>query len=292
MPSRSGPYSFRSSLLIWVGCASVSVLLLASPSGLRSGIAQALEWSVFFPVRSVLGWGERSLLTQIENRRLRRELTAGRLEASRLREAARENEVLRQMLSMSARSEIDLTPARVVGRSLAWPGEVLLAEVHGEATPGGAVVTSDGLLGRTARVSGKMVWIETLWNSRVAVSVVDNRSREQGILRWDPGHPGVFMVEQVPPQADFRLGDPIVTSGLGEVFPMGILVGFVSGEDRDPSSQLKWIEVRPAARRGRAQEVFLIREKPPEADGSSLFPQPERSPKGPSALPGGTGVRP
>jgi rod shape-determining protein MreC len=277
---------------MWVGCASVSVLLLASPGRLRNGIAQALEWSAFFPVRAVLGWGDRSLLTQIENRRLRRELTAGRLEASRLRESARENEVLRRMLAMSARSQLDLTPARVLGRSLAWPGEVLWAEVHGTATPGGAVVTPDGLLGRTARVSGNMVWIDTLWHSRVAVSVVDSRSREQGILRWDPARPGRFAIDQIPLQADYRIGDPIVTSGLGEVFPMGILVGYVSGEDRDPRTQLKWVEVQPAARRARAQEVFLIREKPPEADGSSLYPPPESSPAGEIALPGGPGVRP
>jgi rod shape-determining protein MreC len=255
-------------------------------------MASVLEWSVFLPVRSVLGWGERSLLTQIENRRLRRDLTAGRIETSRLRESARENEVLRRMLGMSARSELTLIPARVVGRSLAWSGEVLWAEVSGEAFPGGAVVTPEGLLGRTSRVSGGRVWIETLWNSRVAVSVVDGRSREQGILRWNPAHPGSFAIDQVPLQADFRVGDAIVTSGLGEVFPMGILVGYVVGEKRDPRTQLKGVEVKPAVRQARAQEVFLVRERPPDADGSSLFPMSSPRAAGEPPAPGAPGLRP
>lgn len=278
----------RRSLLVWIGCAIVSVLLLAAPTGFRDTISNGLEWTVFLPVRAVMGWDGRSLLTQLENRYLQQELTADRLEVSRLREIARENEVLRSMLGMTARSALTLTPARVVGRSVAWPGEVLWAEMHGEATKGSAVVSTEGLVGRTTRVAGSRVWVETLWHRRVSVSVVDGRSGEQGILRWDPARPNEFLIDPVPLQGDFRVGDPVVTSGLGEVFPRGILVGHVLGGEENPRTQLKRIRIRPAVQRGRARELFLVGGKPPEADASQLSPQPTITPEGQPPLPGGT----
>ncbi len=228
MPSRGSSASSRRSFLIWIACAIVSALLLATPPSARNGIATALEWSVFLPVRAFLGWGGRSLLVQQQNRRLAQEVTAEYVSRSnRLEEAGRENEVLRRMLAMRSRALLSLTPARVVGRSLDWTGEVLWLEVSGVAATGTAVVTPDGLLGRVVRVSGERAQVETLWHTRITVSVVDGRSREQGILRWNPAHPRDLMIDLAPLTADFRVGDPILTSGLGEVFPRGILVGYV-----------------------------------------------------------------
>jgi rod shape-determining protein MreC len=277
--------------LVWIGCTTLSVLLLATPAAFRDAVSSGLEWTVFLPVRSVLGWGGRSLLVQQENRYLQRELTANRLEGGRLREIARENEALRRMLGMSARSTLTLTPAVIVGRSEDWRGEVLWTYVTGPMQEGRAVVSTEGLVGRTSRTAGSRVWIETLWNRRVAVSVVDARSGEQGILRWDPGRPNEFSIDPVPPQGDFRVGDRIVTSGLGEIFPRGILVGYVLGAEQNPRTQLKRIRIEPAVHRGSAREVFLVHEKPPGADGSGLFPASGQEPPGPPPAPGGMRLR-
>jgi rod shape-determining protein MreC len=292
MPSRGSTASSRRSFLVWVACVAISALLLATPDGVRDGIASALEWSIFVPVRAVLGWDGRSLLVQHQNRRLAREATSARLEIEQLREAGRENEVLRRMLAMRSRALLSLTPARVVGRNLDWTGEVLWLEVSGVAVPGTAVVTPDGLLGRVSRAGGARAQVETLWHSRLAVSVVDGRSREQGILRWDPAHPRDLTIDLAPLTADFRVGDAILTSGLGEVFPRGILVGYVIGAEPETRTQLKRIHVRPSARRGRMQEVFLVNEGPPEGDATPLFPAPEPTPAETPALPGEGEARP
>jgi rod shape-determining protein MreC len=286
MPSRGSTASSRRSFLVWIACAAVSALLLATPPSARDGIASVLEWSVFLPVRAFLGWGGRSLLLQQQNRRLAQDVTSARLELERIGEAGRENEVLRRMLAMRSRALLSLTPARVVGRNLDWTGEVLWLEVSGVAAPGTAVVTPDGLLGRVARIAGARAQVETLWHSRLAVSVVDGRSREQGILRWDPAHPRDLMIDLAPLTSDFRVGDPILTSGLGEIFPRGILVGHVVSAEPETRTQMKRVHVRPASRRGRMQEVFLVNERPPEGDAAPLFPAPDSTPGTAPALPG------
>jgi rod shape-determining protein MreC len=106
-------------------------------------------------------------------------------------------------------------------------------------------------------------------------------------MRWDPARPNEFFIDPVPPQGDFRIGDRIVTSGLGEIFPRGILVGHVLGGEQNPRTQLKRIRIRPAVRRGSAREVFLVTERPPNADGSTLSPPSEQAPAKPPPLPGG-----
>lgn len=292
MPSRGSAPSRRRRLILWITCAGLSGLLLATPANIRTRIASGLEWSVFFPIRAVLGWGGGGLLTRLQNRRLEKELTDARLELSMLRDAGRENKSLRRMIGLRARGAVHLMPARVVGRSADWPGEVLWIEADGRPETGLAVVTPDGLVGRVSRTSGSRAMVETLWHSRVAVSVVDARSGEQGILRWDAARPGIVLIENVPLQADFRAGDAIVTSGMGEIFPKGILVGHVLAGEEDPRTQLKRIRVRPAARRGRVGEVFVLTERPPEGDASTYYPEPEPSPVSPPRIPGDGGINP
>ncbi len=288
MPSRGAPRSTRKRLVLWFACAGLSGVLLATPAGFRGSISNALEWSLFLPVRAVIGWGGRSLLVSAQNRKLQRDLTAERLETARMGEAGRENQTLRRMLGMQARSGLSLLPARVVARSTEWPGEVLWVDAAGVPQTGLAVVSPEGLVGRVARTAGSRALVETLWHSRVAVSVIDARSREQGILHWDPARPGEVSIDHVPLQADFRAGDAVITSGMGEVFPKGILVGYVQGGQEDPGTQLKRIRVRPAVRRGRALEVFLLDERPPLGDATRLYPESGGTPAGAPPVPGGT----
>jgi rod shape-determining protein MreC len=292
MPSRSSNRLSRKTLLYWATCAAVSVLLIATPPNVRRGIASALEWSVFLPVRAVLGWDDRSLFLSRENRRLQKDLTSGEIEISRLGDTGHENEALRRMLGMRERSRVGIVPARVVGRSIDWPGEILWVSLSGSASPGMAVVSTDGLIGRVSRVTGDRALIETVWHSRVAVSVLDGRSREQGILHWESTRPQEFAIDPVPLQSDFRPGDPIITSGLGEVFPSGIRVGYVLGTEPDPRTQLKRVRVRPSADRGRAQNIFVVEERAGGADASALFPEPRTTRTGPPPFPGGPEATP
>lgn len=293
MPTRGGLRSARTKLTTWLVCVALSGILIAVPRGIRDGVASGLEWSVFLPVRSVLGWGGRSLFLSMQNRQLQRELGTERLRAERLEDSGRENETLRDMLGMAARDDIVLIPAQVRGRSLDRTGEVLLIEASGRSLePGLAVVTPDGLLGRLARSSGTRGQVETLWHTKVAVSVVDARSGEQGILRWDPVHPRELVIEQVPFQADYRTGDAVVTTGMGEVFPRGILVGHVLAGEEDRTTQLRRIRIRPAVARGRALEVFLLTERPPFGDASSLYPVAATRSGAPAPMPAGAFAHP
>lgn len=292
MPARGSSLAGRRVFWIWLSSAALSGLLIATPPSFRERIASALEWSVFLPVRAVLGWDSRSLASYQENRRLSQEAARSLVDIARLRDAGRENRSLRRLLGMQARSTVGLTAGRVVGRSADWASEVLWIELSAPGRPGAAVISADGLVGRLRGSAGGRAQVETLRHSAMVVSILDGRSGEQAIARYEPSRPGLLVSEPVPLQADFRVGDPIHTSGLGEVFPAGILVGHVRATVVEPRSQMKAVLIRPASRRGRVQEVFILDERPPIGDASSLFVPPEPTPARPVPLPGEGGILP
>jgi rod shape-determining protein MreC len=258
----------------------LSLGLTLLPLPWKTGLASVLERSVFLPYRFAVGWGPRSLLAQHRAGAALQERTRGELTLDAALEATQENNRLRGLLGFRRRSDVELHPAVVVGRGRGRFGDLLVVEPAEPdvAEPGMVVITSDGLLGRVRERDGAYARVECLTSLQTAVSVTNQRTREGGILKWDPLRGGLA-VGGIPSQSDWQPGDRVVTSGLGLAFPGGILVGWVTGHRAGRGGLLQSIEVRPAARAARAQEVFLLR----MADG--LWPTPtERSGSGLSAF--------
>ncbi len=272
-----------------------ALLLTLVPLSTRRGIARGLEYSLFLPYRFALGWGPRSLIAQ-------REMSAeARSMAERLRawdgemESSRENDRLRRLLGFQRRAAIDLVAATVVGRGRARFGDLLIVDPERPVPDlvGMVAVTPDGLLGRVASRDGPFARVECLTNPNVAVSVVNQRSREGGILKWNPAG-SILAIEGVPAQADWQIGDRVVTSGLGAAFPRGILAGWVRGQRAGRGGVLQTILIRPAAASDRVHELFLLHARDlelGEPDRSPpLYPMESRSPRAAPADPARQGA--
>lgn len=254
-------------LRAWVNPAAAVILCLGlwfmpDPAGVR--VSQALEWTVFFPFRWAVSWGEGSLRTRMELERAQRQLAERRWEEDMCREAAAENARLRRLLGFRRRGDFDLLLGTVVGRGRGRLGEQLtiLAAETGRVEPGMAVLSSDGLVGVVRQKEGEFIRVDGLNHLNVTVSIVNQRNREGGILRWRP-ESNELVISGIPMQADWQPGDRLVTSGLGTTFPRGILAGWVTGQRLPGHGALKTVLVRPAAT-GRVQEVFLMAFRPGE----------------------------
>jgi rod shape-determining protein MreC len=238
----------------------LSLGLVLLPLPWKAGLATVLERSIFLPYRFAVGWGPRSLLAQHRAAAALQERARGELAVDAALEAARENSRLRALLGFRRRSDVELQPAAVVGRGRSRFGDFLVVEPADPAIvePGMVVITPDGLLGRVRAREGGYARVECITSLETAVSVTNQRTREGGILKWDLLRGGLA-VGGIPSQSDWQEGDRVVTSGLGLAFPGGILVGWVVGHRASRGGLLQSIEVRPAAKAARAQEVFLLR---------------------------------
>jgi hypothetical protein len=97
---------------------------------------------------------------------------------------------------------------------------------------GMAIVGFRGLVGRVSQVFPTSSQVVLINNKSISVSCMDRRSRVVGMLEWDRG--SFFRLEYVGKEEDVVVGDTLVTSGLGMLFPKGFPIGtvFQVTEDR------------------------------------------------------------
>jgi len=107
------------------------------------------------------------------------------------------------------------------------------------------------------QVQGGRSRVRLLLSETTAVSVRNVRSRALGIVDWDPGQ-GRLRVDQVPYHADFALGDTLVSSGLGGVFPPDLPVGVVASVSEPPERLLKDVALHPFVAFYQIEEVFVL----------------------------------
>ncbi|HIJ20219.1 MAG TPA: rod shape-determining protein MreC, partial [Deltaproteobacteria bacterium] len=65
-------------------------------------------------------------------------------------------------------------------------------------------------------------------------------------------------LEYLVKTADAAVGDQVITSGLGGVFPKGLPVGKILDIDENPGMLFKEIKVRPAVDFSTLEEVMII----------------------------------
>lgn len=198
-----------------------------------------------------------------ENRRLQDELAATLALEARLTELRHENNRLRQMLNFEARSEHELIAAEVIARdSSSWFQTISIdkGSLHG-VEQNLAVVTSEGLIGSILAVSPVSSQVLLLTDNRRAVSAMVQRSREPGmvgVVEADADLPGYLRMINLPRDANIQPGDTIISSGLGGIYPQGLVLGYVLEMVEEELGLLRFALLRPAANFNRLEEVFVV----------------------------------
>jgi len=92
------------------------------------------------------------------------------------------------------------------------------------------------------------------------VDIIVQRSRAQGILEGKMEE--VCVLKYVKKGDDVQVGDKIITSGLGGIFPKGLMTGTVTGVERKRPGIFQYIEVTPMVDFSRLEEVLILGEEP------------------------------
>ncbi|MGE5176677.1 MAG: rod shape-determining protein MreC [Hyphomicrobiales bacterium] len=241
-----------------VACLVSFALMLLAPSA-QVRTAWFLQHKLLAPVDWVVGLWDRGVATYWENERLRAHLARLRIESDQARADHLENERLRDLLGLKERHPYELIAARVVGRSLDRLGGSLTLDKGDRdgIRKDLAVLTPEGLVGRVERTHGHAARVLTLLNRDCAVAVRVQRSRVDGVLRWEYGDRPILNLLYVSSQEDVKPGDLIVTSGLGGIFPEGIRVGRVDRVGLEDTGLMKEIVVTPAVDFRSIEEVLV-----------------------------------
>jgi rod shape-determining protein MreC len=183
-------------------------------------------------------------------------------EVNRLREARLENLRLRQLLGLKERGEFGFVAANIIGKNLQLLRNTVTLDA-GERNGLRAdmpIVTENGLAGKIVATSGRFAVAQILYNKDIRVSAKIERSRVDGIIRWEGG--SALALQDVAKSLDVRAGDVVITSEYSSFFPPGIRIGVVASARGAEGSLFQSVEVRPAVDFSRLEEVFVITSMP------------------------------
>ena len=183
-------------------------------------------------------------------------------EVNRLREARLENMRLRQLLGLKERGEFGFVAANVIGKNLQLLRNTVTLDAgdRNGLRADMPIVTENGLAGKIVATSGRFAVAQILYNKDIRVSAKIERSRVDGIIRWEGG--SALALQDVAKTLDVQAGDVVITSEYSSFFPPGIRIGVVSSARGAEGSLFQSVEVRPAVDFSRLEEVFVITSMP------------------------------
>lgn len=268
-----GRYRDRTLLAL---AAILSCVLMTLDEGTRLDVARQLGASLYAPIQAASRSAEELARLRSENHRLRRMVATLNLERQRLMHFRDEVAELRRVAGFASERLPWLQPCEVVGRATDRFQSTLQLTCGADDSldVDMPVAAYAGLVGRVRQVTPRRSLVQTLASPEIAVSVIDQRSHVVGILRWVRGNQ--FKLDRVDAVEDVLVGDPLVTSGLGGVYPRGIPVGVVSGVEVSLDGLFSQVAVRPHVDFAGLKDVFVVREVVDWED-PALYSEEERA---------------
>lgn len=253
-------FTFGKGIVSLILCVISCAVLISLKHPERETFHDVMISTFLYPAQYILSKTTRTVMIYRENEELKHQNAALRLENDYLVQAIKELPRVEEMEAFGARSRLKLKMAQISAED---PGRfsnnwVINLGKEDSVDANMPVITASGIVGKTAKCYHSHCLVQGLTDPSCKVSVLCNRTRVKGMLEaW----PGGKLVARFPVDGDVGAGDTVVTSGMGGVFPKGLLVGIVAGEHQDASEGadiLKGMEVKPFQNPHRVEEVFVL----------------------------------
>ncbi len=184
------------------------------------------------------------------------------------KELERELEEMKNMLDLnSALSESSYLNATVVNRNIGyWFNTITIdkGEKNG-VKEDMAVITSEGLIGKITKVTNytstvKLITSEDA-NNKTSIRIEVNGKYIYGLLTGYNRDTNTFTVEGISDNSEIPSGSFVTTTGMGNVFPSGILVGKVKNISKDHFDLARTIEIESAVDFNNISYVTVLKRK-------------------------------
>lgn len=242
-------------------------------------LATPFYWVTDMPSRFVdwidETWRSREALLD-ENQQLRAEALLLKAKVQKLAALEAENVRLRELLNSSALVDDSVLVAEIIGVSPEpQRHEIIINKGRNEgAFVGQPVIDALGLMGQVIQVGPLQSTVLLITDATHALPVQINRNGVRAIAEG-VGLYNELRLQHVAATTDIKVGDLLVSSGLGHRFPAGYPVGVVSEVTVDPGQPFATVKVRPSAALNRSRYVLLVftphsktaAKKPPGSDG-------------------------
>ena len=218
-------------------------------------VAGSLVATPFNALGNVVGNLTASQETLSDLKQQNAELTA---QVAELSEAKKTAERLESLVGLQSTYNLTSTAARIIGTSSdAWSRTVTIDKGTASGfSLGMAVCNSGGVIGQIVEVSATTSTVQLANDEGSGISAMIQSTRAQGMLQGQAD--GTLRLSYVSTDADVAVGDIVITSGIGGVFPKGLPLGTVTSVEKSDNDVYYTIVVRAQSAAENNEEVLVI----------------------------------
>jgi rod shape-determining protein MreC len=177
-------------------------------------------------------------------------------------EALVANARLKALLDLKGALDAPSVAVSVIGEdSSAWFNTLVVDRGSADGlSEGMPVLAAGGIVGRLVKVALHSSRVLLLTDHASAIAAVVQRSRARGVVRGMGGGMGRgrCSMEFTVRDEDVKVGDTVVSSGVGAVFPKGLPIGEVTMVKKGEYGVFQTIEVRPAVTIDKLEEMLVL----------------------------------
>lgn len=175
-----------------------------------------------------------------------------------LEEAERENQRLQALVQFADENDLASLGARVIGRPTStWEGVLTINRGSADGVePGMPVVAAQGLVGQVVSVTPYASTVRLITDQQSGVAAMVQSSRTPGIVRGSVSQE--LTMEYVDRASLPVVGDVVITSGIGGVYPKGIVIGDIIQVDDQRGELYPDIVVKSRVPINQIEEVLVL----------------------------------
>ena len=235
----------------------LSLVILTQNHNPKVQKVRAIAFGSFASVSSIISnlFSTKSL--KRENKELRETNAKLMLRLSKLREFGITNDELRSLVHFRDTTSFPLIPASIVSKSLSYTQNSITLNVGAKDSvlAGMPVINDEGLIGIVQSTSEDFSIAKTLHNVDLKLTVMDERSRINGILKWT-GEDLIIM--NIPNTYDIKVGDRIVTSDISSIIPLPVPVGIIEEFKPSETGVFSFVKVKPFVNLTTIDNLFIL----------------------------------
>lgn len=236
----------------------VSLFTLSNNNNSAVKNVRIIAFSSFAFFSNIISDITSSTLIKNKNKKLRKLNAELMLQVNLLRKYGIENQELKSLLSLKDTASYPLISASVVSKSLNTASNTFTlnsGKTEG-VKPGMPVINDLGLIGIVYTVSDNYSIIKTLRNVELRITVKDERSRVNAILKWDGDD---LILTNIPKTSDIKIGDRIVSSDISTIVPLPIPIGYIISINNKSTDIFNRVKIKSFADLTSVENVFIIK---------------------------------
>lgn len=196
--------------------------------------------------------------THRENIKLREDVRNLNMRVLEGNEALLANQRLERLLDMKKSVKEPTITATVIGEDVtSWFRTLVINRGSSSGIREGmAVISADGVVGQTIKVSSSSARVLLLTDHASGIAATIQRSRARGVIKGKGEM--LCTLEFTTREEDVKVGDMVITSGIGGVFLKGLPIGEVTMVKRGEYGIFQTVSIRPSVNLPHLEEVLVV----------------------------------